>query len=108
MSLNPLTWFRSRGTPTDNSHRRWGLTADDDRFRDYARFDRAYHGFRSRLPAGTSYTTAQYANFASQRNRRNFNRPIIHFGAAFLAGKPLEWKVADNKAAQEKAFDIWD
>ena len=108
MSLNPLTWFRSRHTPTENSHRRWGLTADDDRFRDYARYDRAYHGFRSRLPAGTSYTTAQYANFASQRNRRNFNRPIIHFGAAFLAAKPLEWKVADNEAAQEKAFDIWD
>lgn len=94
-----------------------GIGSEQDRFRRYARFLRAYEGYRTPGGLNPSRSNAETA-LQMARLRFNFNRPIVELGASFLVGDAVTWKIdPDGKGDQaearaqeiaDKAFDIWD
>jgi hypothetical protein len=97
-----LPTFARRSAPVNN--RPSGLQ-DHDRFQNYQKYLRAYRGESIRAPLGATSPTE------TKGLRHNFNRPIIHLGADFLAAKPLKWRIdGDDKVGTvgKAAFDVWD
>jgi hypothetical protein len=95
--------FQRRSAPARNGAASW--LRDEDRFKNYQQFLRAYRGESIRAPIGAS------SPIETRRLKHNFNKPICHLGADFLAAKPLKWKIdgdTDAGTLTTAAHGIWD
>ncbi len=97
-----LSFIRSRF----NSLQQRYQAQDNARVAQYARYRMAYRGYAVRDLTGTQTPTE------AKRLKFNFNRPIVNLGAAFLAAKPLAWKIdktidTDGELTK-RAKAIWD
>jgi hypothetical protein len=102
--FNNIAGFFGFGQRINRSNPAVAEGISDQRIAGYGRYMRAYRGLSVRG------LTTNISQAETKRIRFNYNRPIIHIGAAWLAGAPVTWNIDDDEdgAKALAAKQIWD